>query len=344
MYAGVFEVGTLNHPNLAPEVRHRIKSHYSALRVYSKKWSVKVARSDMVSAVAFSPDGEKVTYMFCFNDYKSATMGIVSAKSSAILQKRRTPESTGWLYPVLSPDGRQSAYVTKTNIQIHSLDNDIISLSIPDDESSYGYSLAFSPNGMLLAGVGRNFITLWSVTTGAVVGTIRTDSLTSQVYDTTVAFAPDGQRIAAIRHDGTVSVWSLRDYSRLAILEPSDPVIDYHSLVFSPDGLSILLSGGKHVWKWSLTSAELAVIATLDIDPWQLAISPDGLRIACTSNTALVLVSMPMADSAGGLVVPPVILYSDNFGSSGPISVAFSPDGHQICAGFWDGKTRLWAC
>ena len=76
--------------------------------------------------------------------------------------------------------------------------------------------LAFSPDGRLLAGVGRTEVVVWDVKEGEEVLTLtgapprRSDA----GFSPRIAWSPDGRRLAATNWDHTVSIWDGADQSR----------------------------------------------------------------------------------------------------------------------------------
>jgi WD40 repeat protein len=71
--------------------------------------------------------------------------------------------------------------------------------------SDFVLSVAFSPNGQLLASGGKDgFVILWDVEQGSLLRKLR-DGHTELVAS--VAFSPDGTRLASSSADGTLCLW-----------------------------------------------------------------------------------------------------------------------------------------
>jgi WD40 repeat protein len=75
-------------------------------------------------------------------------------------------------------------------------------------EASYA-DLAFSPDGRRLAGVSREQVQLWDLSTGQAVLTLRgaPPRPSDNAFNPRVAWSPDGRRLAATNWDVSVSVW-----------------------------------------------------------------------------------------------------------------------------------------
>jgi WD40 repeat protein len=77
-------------------------------------------------------------------------------------------------------------------------------LRLPNQEGSIS-SLAFSPDGTVLATASGNDIVLWSIETGNQLNILtgHTASINS------IAFSPDGTILASASADGTIRLWGV---------------------------------------------------------------------------------------------------------------------------------------
>jgi WD40 repeat protein len=153
---------------------------------------------------------------------------------------------------------------------------------------------------------------------------------TSSVHS--VAFSPDGTRLASASSDGTVKVWDLGTHREVLTFEYTGGV---RIVAFSPDGTRLAASDRRTVAVWDLTigreAFELALKGhTHRID--SVTFSPDGTHLASADQGGTVTV-WDLTTGREALTLR---------GHAGEVhSVAFSPDGTRLAAG--DGQAlKVW--
>ena len=144
-----------------------------------------------------------------------------------------------------------------------------------------------------------------------------------------VAFSPDGTRVATGSYDGSARVFDATTGAELARLDHGGGV---RSVAFSPDGTRVATgSGDGSARVFDATSG--AQLSRLDHQGavWSVAFSPNGTRVATGSNNR----SARVFDATTGAQLS--WLYHD-----GAVwSVVFSPDGTRVATGSGDGSARV---
>ena len=206
--------------------------------------------------------------------------------------------------------------------------------------------VAWSPDGKRLASGGGNFlhpdnshdttVQVWDAADGGHVYTYRGHS----VAVLSVAWSPDGKRIASGSNDATVQVWDAVDGRH---------VYTYHghggpvwSVAWSPDGKHIAsgsyddtaqvwdAADGRHIYTYRGHADFVNAVS------W----SPDGKRIASASWDKTVQVW----DAVGGdsVAVDGRHVYTYRGHADWVSSVAWSPDGKRIASAGGDKTVQVW--
>jgi WD40 repeat protein len=108
-------------------------------------------------------------------------------------------------------------------------------------------SVAFSPDGTLIASPSLDGIVLWEVASGEEYLVLPTPTDTHDDYN--VTFSPDGRIVAVGRMEGIVNLWDVATGTLLASLGGHEKLV--LGVIFSPDGTLLAsgsLDGGVQVW------------------------------------------------------------------------------------------------
>ena len=235
------------------------------------------------------------------------------------------------------------------------------------DTGNPAISVAFSPNGRILATGGEGIVILWDTDSGKSLQTLEVPS--NHIHS--LAFSPDGQMLAAGGNDGNaIRLWDSNSWEELRTLEM--PIISVRSLAFSPDGSLFAATGHSLNQYWH--SGDDGIVILWDVETWQelhsfdpefwaessLAFSPDGQILAVGGYDGIGLwdtVSWErlhtMEAHTNDLTFSPdgqtlasggmetVILWESETGSQlhmlegyddAVMSLAFSPDGRLVAA------------
>ncbi|MHC5743326.1 MAG: WD40 domain-containing protein [Nostoc sp.] len=191
-------------------------------------------------------------------------------------------------------------------------------------------SVAFSPNGKLLAtGDADGKTYLWQVDDGKLLFTC----IGHSSWVKSVAFSPDGQTLASGSDDQTVKLWDVRDGKCLKTLHGHSNWV--RSVAFSPDGQT-LASGSEDqtVKLWNVHIGKCLITLQENTNRiMSVAFSPDGQTLASCSEKQTV----KLWDVRDGKCLK--ILQGH---SSWVRSVAFSRDGEILATGSDDQTVKLW--
>ncbi|MGA2035158.1 MAG: WD40 repeat domain-containing protein [Thermoguttaceae bacterium] len=150
-----------------------------------------------------------------------------------------------------------------------------------------------------------------------------------------VAYSPDGQRIASGSADRTVRTWDAASGAELLVLSGHKGTVT--SVAFSADGHRIVSAGSfpdRTVRVWDADSGtQLTILRGHDEGVNSVSISPRGDRIVSASDDATVRVwqTSGRADLATLRGHEP-----------GRLRLLFSPDGRRIAASSLDNTVRVW--
>jgi len=165
------------------------------------------------------------------------------------------------------------------------------------DPRSGIYSLAFSPDGKLLAYGGANTTALFDLAAGKEV---RQFKAPPRSWFSSLAFSPDGNTLCGYNGnwDFTIYLW---DVATGKVLQPLGKLEkSMGRMVFAPDGKSMALTGGDHAIHIHevITRRERCRFQSPDKKPSKLAYSPNG-RILAQGSEDITVLLWDMTDLPG---------------------------------------------
>ena len=198
-------------------------------------------------------------------------------------------------------------------------------------------SIAFSPDGQLLAGGGRysTLVNLWYKGR-----TLKTELAGHTAGITSVAFSHDSRFLVSGSNDHTVRLWDVGSEAQIATFRGHSDVV--FSVAFNPDA-SLVASGGKDgkIVLWDVATGESRTINTGHTGGIKsLVFSRDGNMIISGGYMWGALWNDPTVRIWDVKTGEQKNILSGH--TSGNINVAFSPDGSTLLTGSWDGTVLIW--
>lgn len=193
------------------------------------------------------------------------------------------------------------------------------------------YALAFSPDGTQLATASYDkLLVLWDLAKGTEAHTLKHH--TAAVFG--AVFSPDGRALASVGADQTVKLWSAATGQRILTL--TEPTKGLNAVAFHPAGTELAVAGSDkmiRVYSWNGTAARLKRSAFAHDAPiLALAFSPDGATLFTASEDRRI----KAWDSAA---LQERHVYGQQ--ADWPLTLAVSPTGEQLAAGFYNGELAL---
>ncbi len=187
-------------------------------------------------------------------------------------------------------------------------------------------SVAFSPNGRLVAGGSEAGLAVWDVASGKRVGPVNAKGKSARA----IAFSPDGSEIAAASSE--VCIWPL-DGSAPRSWEAAGGEIMGLAYSKKGDKLAIAYKGGPvGMWK-STTGSKLWTAAGHKSGTLAVAFSPDDhLLVSCGEDKTVRVWNVQSGE--------PVRTFPGHGGTV--TNIAFSPDGKRLASVAIDNTTRIW--
>jgi hypothetical protein len=120
---------------------------------------------------------------------------------------------------------------------------------VQDEAIGLGNSLAFSPDGQMLATAGVTRVIFWDANSGEKLFILAGESTGATIgYNIGVGkicFSPDGRRLAVANMDGVSKVWDLATQAEVLALPPVG--LPAKAIAYSPDGRFLATGGDEGI-------------------------------------------------------------------------------------------------
>jgi WD40 repeat protein/tRNA A-37 threonylcarbamoyl transferase component Bud32 len=144
-----------------------------------------------------------------------------------------------------------------------------------------------------------------------------------------VAYSPDGTRLASASWDQTIKLWDTRTGAELATLRGGGGPVCY-----SPDGTRLASASGSEVKLWDTRrGAEIATLRGHTGEVRSVVYSPDSTRLASASGDNTV----KLWDATSGAAIATLRGHTLRV-----TSVAYSSDGTRLASASYDNTVKLW--
>ncbi len=236
-----------------------------------------------------------------------------------------------------SSDGKTVAVASSLGISIRQSDT-LDELSYVETGGIYVYNVAFSPDGKsIAAGLDDKTAKIWNISDGSLLKTFEGHT----GYVRSVAFSPDGTMLATGSGDKTANVWNISDGSIVTTVKGHTLLIT--AVLFSPDGQFIFTgSADGTVRKTQISDGTMARAFGAN---WiyDMALSADGNTLVVYNNGLFNFrgngeIIVWQVDNGKKLAT---IKGGQRYGND-IRTIALSPDGKYIAAGWRDYTLKIW--
>ena len=275
--------------------------------------------------LAFSPDG---TTLSLTGRSAVRLWDVASADSVAALSAAALDDETEALSVALSPDGATLAIGSRSALELWDIAQGRERATLVGHTGGIS-SLAFSSDSATLAsGSDDRTARVWDAATG---GNVATFDLSTAVQ--AVAFSPDGRTLASASWWDDILLWDIETRSASRIRGHASTI---SSSALSPDGGTVAIG--------SVNSTRLVDVrtgrdtATLESNAQVNAVtfSRDGSILGVGAR------SVTLWDVAATRTISTLEVPDWDVQSLDVQSLAFSPVGATLAAGYWRGNIRLW--
>jgi WD40 repeat protein len=240
-----------------------------------------------------------------------------------------------------SPDGRFLATATEKNGTVFLWDahtwQPLYKCQICWISSLGNIVMSWSPDSSSLAigGMCQNFIAILDVQTGTILDNIFLD----QPQSSSIAWSPDGNRLATGHPSGTLQIWEVgsRPYKSLWSIDAHSNEV--RTLAWTSDSHRLISAGDDGMIKqWNPETGRLLRSFDDHMEPVMcLEVSPDGTKLISGSKDDTFRLWNVQLDKSGRILID--VPSDDN---RIYCAVAWSPDGTTLASGSGRGDIYIW--
>ncbi len=196
-------------------------------------------------------------------------------------------------------------------------------------------SVAFSPNGKMLAVAGENsVITLLDVEHNQVMGKLlghQPEIGGVTLHINSVTFSPDGTTLVSGSEDQSVRIWSIAEQKKLCALPEETSLVN--TVAYSPNGRFIAAGDSKgRIRIWDAATRELQFMLTPCMGRvLSVTFSPDSKWLSFAGDGNTQLVKMHSDDHLPSFQIPRKDFHNLIY------SISFSPNGKLLALGGSNG-------
>ena len=294
----------------------------------TKVYIATTTKSYWPSRTIFSPQCLFLASAHCERDGDS-TISIHKLSNGTIARQLDYPGKVQFL--CFSPDKPQIAVVGQNGeIRVWDWEEERLKhtivwrvgyLSDPDLNESYGTlsvtpervsSLAFSPDGLFMAGNGESEVYVWDIATWTLVRTL-------EISAVHIEFSPDGRHLA-LGEDNGVSLWNTLNWSLAHAIRVANA--EFEGFAFSLNGQFFAATdyfGKMWVWEIETAAVKLSVRFDSDEDAYFPMLTPlfhsEGTSLIAGDSNAV----YQWAIEDEGIRQPPIRLTSNSWAASPPL-------------------------
>jgi len=274
-----------------------------------------MTHEDIVSTVAFSPDGKYVV-SGSFDDTVRVWEALTGKEVIRMTHDELVREVA------FSPDGKYVVSGSDDNTaRVWNASTGIEVARMTHDDNVK--SVAFSPDGKyVVSGSDDRTVRVWEAVAKRETSRVKNVSH--------ISFSPDGKYVLSISEKNTIVVWELATDNEIAHMIHEDQVV---AATFSPDGRYVVSGSHDHTARvWEVATGKEVARMTHDDLVVSVAFSPDGKYVVSGSfdNTARVWEALSGKEIAR-------MTHDDDVRS-----VAFNPDGKYVVSSSDDRTARVW--